>query len=177
MTEEKYNMRKSKKSPQRPLVQRIETLRKMRGRYLGSNELQEKAKKQASARYFEIKGTEKFKTQKKAARERRIQDPVQYLKEVYRARTWAAFSLKGGKCKKTQDLLGCSYETLRSHLEPMFRDGMSWDNKGKWHIDHIIPLSSAKTKSELEDLCHYRNLQPLWASENIKKGNKQNAAS
>jgi hypothetical protein len=49
---------------------------------------------------------------------------------------------------------------------------MSWDNKHLWHIDHIIPLSSAKTEDELKQLCHYTNLQPLWAADNIKKSNK-----
>lgn len=51
---------------------------------------------------------------------------------------------------------------------------MNWDNRGLygWHIDHIIPLSSAKTEEEVYKLCHYTNLQPLWAKENLSKGNK-----
>ena len=49
---------------------------------------------------------------------------------------------------------------------------MNWDNHGEWHIDHKIPLSSAKTEKELIGLCHYTNLQPLWALDNLKKGNK-----
>ena len=49
---------------------------------------------------------------------------------------------------------------------------MSWDNYGKWHIDHIIPLSSAKTEQDILKLCHYTNLQPLWAKGNIIKSNK-----
>ena len=51
---------------------------------------------------------------------------------------------------------------------------MSWDNYGLhgWHIDHIIPISSAKTEEELYKLFYYTNLQPLWAIDNIKKGNK-----
>ena len=51
---------------------------------------------------------------------------------------------------------------------------MNWKNntpKG-WHIDHIIPLDSAKTPKALERLMHYTNLRPLWATENIKKGNR-----
>jgi hypothetical protein len=55
-------------------------------------------------------------------------------------------------------------------LETQFTDGMSWDNRSEWHIDHIIPLSSAKTEDELYKLCHYENLQPLWAEDNLKKG-------
>jgi hypothetical protein len=49
---------------------------------------------------------------------------------------------------------------------------MTWDNYGEWHIDHIIPLSSAKTESELIDLFNYKNTQPLWAKDNLSKGNR-----
>ena len=46
---------------------------------------------------------------------------------------------------------------------------MNWSNYGEWHIDHIIPLSSANTKEELSLLCHHKNLQPLWAYDNLSK--------
>lgn len=49
---------------------------------------------------------------------------------------------------------------------------MNWDNYGKWHIDHIIPLASAKTEEEMCNLFHYKNLQPLWASDNFRKSDK-----
>ena len=68
--------------------------------------------------------------------------------------------------------MGCSPEFLKEHLQSKFKDGMNWDNYGSWHIDHIIPLSSAKTTEEFNTLCHYTNLQPLWASENLSKGKK-----
>jgi hypothetical protein len=58
------------------------------------------------------------------------------------------------------------------HLESKFVDGMSWDNRSRWHIDHIMPLASAKTEEELVALCHYTNLQPLWAAENLRKSDK-----
>jgi len=76
------------------------------------------------------------------------------------------------KTNKTFDIVGCSPEFLKEHLETQFSDGMSWDNRSEWHIDHIIPLSSAKTEDELYKLCHYTNLQPLWAEDNLKKSNK-----
>lgn len=68
-----------------------------------------------------------------------------------------------------EDILGCSTEELKKYLEKHFRDGMSWENYGDWHLDHITPLKEAKTKKEIFNLNHYTNLQPLWAKENLKK--------
>jgi hypothetical protein len=76
------------------------------------------------------------------------------------------------KRNKTFDIVGCSPYDLKEHLEKQFVSGMTWENRSEWHIDHIIPLSSAKTEDELYRLCHYTNLQPLWAEENLKKSNK-----
>lgn len=72
--------------------------------------------------------------------------------------------------------LGCSVNELRLYLESKFQKGMTWNNwaiKG-WHIDHIIPLSSfnLSDRKEFIKACHYTNLQPLWWSDNLRKGNK-----
>ena len=71
-------------------------------------------------------------------------------------------------------MVGCSPQSLREHIESKFAGGMSWDNYGVngWHLDHIIPLASAKNKEEIIKLNHYTNLQPLWAIENLKKGSQ-----
>jgi hypothetical protein len=63
-------------------------------------------------------------------------------------------------------------ETTKAHIEAQFHPGMSWGNYGQWHVDHIIPLASAKTAEELVALCHHTNLQPLWAEDNLRKGAK-----
>jgi len=78
------------------------------------------------------------------------------------------------KSSKTFEILGCTPKELKEHLEKHFTEGMTWENHNYngWHIDHIIPLSSATTKEEIIKLCHYTNLQPLWAEENMKKSNK-----
>ena len=65
--------------------------------------------------------------------------------------------------------LGCSYKQLREHIERQFSDGMSWENRSRWHIDHITPMSSAKTVEEIYPLFHWTNLRPLWAHDNLSK--------
>jgi hypothetical protein len=84
-------------------------------------------------------------------------------------------SFRRGGYKKfntsTEDIVGVNYNEFKIYLESKFIDGMNWDNRGEWHIDHIIPLSSAKSEEELRKLCHYTNLQPLWEKDNLKKSN------
>lgn len=75
------------------------------------------------------------------------------------------------KSSKTFELIGCTFEFLKIYIEEQFKEGMSWENYGKWHIDHKIPTSWAKTEEELKELCKYTNLQPLWAEDNLSKKN------
>jgi hypothetical protein len=83
---------------------------------------------------------------------------------------------RGSKKGSVLKYLGCSINHLKDHLESKFTEGMCWDNWGLhgWHIDHIIPMSKFDLTNEddLNIVCHYSNLQPLWAIDNIKKGNK-----
>lgn len=85
--------------------------------------------------------------------------------------------LKGKiKSGRTIELLGCQAEFLIIYIEKQFKKGMSWENHGRkgWHIDHILPCDSFDlTDPEQQKKCfHYTNLQPLWAKDNIRKGNK-----
>lgn len=81
---------------------------------------------------------------------------------------------KKGKNNHTNELIGCSIEELRNHLENKFQEGMNWSNYGKWHIDHIRPCASFDlTDLEQQKECfHYSNLQPLWALDNVRKRDK-----
>lgn len=86
-------------------------------------------------------------------------------------------ALKGAsKSTHTFDLLGCSLDELRAHIETLFKTGMTWENYGAggWHLDHIKPCASFDlTDPEQQRICfHYTNLQPLWAGENLRKGAK-----
>lgn len=78
------------------------------------------------------------------------------------------------KCGSAIDNLDCSTEELKIKLESKFQSGMSWNNYGKWHIDHIKPLSKFDLTDpiQLKEACHYTNLQPLWAKDNLRKGAK-----
>lgn len=100
-------------------------------------------------------------------------NPLFKLEKTLRGRMISALK-RGGYAKKgtTAQLLGIDYPTLKIYLERQFKDGMSWENHGEWHIDHRLPVAFAKTEQELILLFHYTNLQPLWALENITKGSK-----
>ena len=76
------------------------------------------------------------------------------------------------KSNSTFELLGCSLGVLRHHLESQFSAGMSWNNYGKWHVDHVRPCASFDLTKESEQLVcfNFRNLQPLWAADNLSKG-------
>jgi len=84
---------------------------------------------------------------------------------------------KGGKSKRTVELIGYEIVVLMQHLERQFRPGMSWENFGEWHIDHIVPLSSFSITDERDEALKaawcLSNLRPLWAKENLKKNAKR----
>lgn len=90
-----------------------------------------------------------------------------------RKRIWEVLK-NNSKSESTMKLLGCNVEQLRKHLESQFKEGMTFSNYGKWHIDHIISCATFDlSKPEEQTKCfHYTNLQPLWASENCSKGSK-----
>jgi hypothetical protein len=80
----------------------------------------------------------------------------------------------GRKNAATFDLVGCTVQELMAHLERQFAVGMSWENMGEWHIDHVRPCASFDLTDleQQKDCFHWSNLQPLWAEENIRKGAK-----
>lgn len=110
-------------------------------------------------------------------KERRKTDPLFKLVCSLRIRLWVV--LTQGQTVKTSNMgryLGCTLEELKTYLEKQFKPGMTWDNHTKegWHVDHILPLIPEESISEEEiyKRCHYTNLQPLWATENLQKSNR-----
>lgn len=95
------------------------------------------------------------------------------IKKNLRSRVWYAVESKG-KSAHTFELLGCSLDFFKQYIEEQFETGMTWKNHGKfWHIDHIIPCFYFDlTIEENQYICfNYRNLQPLWKKDNLKKNN------
>ena len=94
----------------------------------------------------------------------------QVVRGAYRRVTGEGFTNE-----EVTDILGCTLEEYRDYLESKFQPGMTWENHTRdgWHIDHILPLKESEMPEEekLKRL-HYTNTQPLWAKDNISKGNK-----
>jgi hypothetical protein len=109
-------------------------------------------------------------------KKRKANDPEFKLIKILRSRIGNVLrKIKNAKkCDHTMELTGCSLNFLKKHIEDQFTDGMTWENHGIWHLDHIRPCSSFDlTKDEEQRECfHYKNLQPLWGPDNLAKGSK-----
>ena len=110
-------------------------------------------------------------------RTRKANDPLYKLISNFRTAIYQV--LKENNVDKNGhyfEILKYSPKELISHLEKQFKDGMTWDNYGEWHVDHSVPLSSFNIKeigdSEFMKCWSLSNLQPMWGEENIKKSNK-----
>ena len=100
-------------------------------------------------------------------------DPMYRTKESMRRRVASAFKRMGfTKRSKTFEIVGCTFDELVLHIEKQFVDGMNWENRSEWHIDHKVPLSIARTEDEIVKLNHFTNLQPLMAQENFTKSDR-----
>ena len=103
-------------------------------------------------------------------RDRRRNDLTFKLAGNLRNRLFCA--LKGlSKSARTLELVGCDIDFLRRWLEAKFLPGMTWENYGEWHIDHIMPCASFDLSDPVQQRTCFRwtNLQPLWATDNIRK--------
>ena len=113
-----------------------------------------------------------YSERRSAAKKLRMaRNPSERIANSARARMWAA--LKGQSGPKLRRL-DYSVEDLRAHLEARFQPGMSWENYGTWHVDHIRPCSlfNLTDDREFAQCWSLANLQPLWASDNVRKGAK-----
>jgi hypothetical protein len=111
---------------------------------------------------------------KKAYREHKMMtDPNWRIRYILRNR-FQSLIKKEFKKSSCLDILGCSVKEFKQYIEIKFEPGMMWSNHGKWHIDHIVPCSKFDlTNYENQKICfHYSNMQPMWAKDNLAKGNR-----
>ena len=175
------NPDKVKQSKQTYYLNNKEKILAKNAEYVAEN--LDKVRKQHKIYYKE--NTEKVLRKNKEWRTENLEYSRIYLKEKYRnnslfrlrcicremvRRTYK--NLKLGKNFNTKNFLGYTPLELKIHIEKQFKEGMTWDNHGEWHIDHRIPISQATTLEEGRNLSQLSNLQPLWAEENLKKYNK-----
>jgi hypothetical protein len=129
-------------------------------------------KKLSDPDYFKNRNKKKAEYRRQYVKNKLNTNPSFKISKNVRQRIY--LSLKGLKKYRTEKYIGISINELKIYLESKFKEGMNWDNYGKWHIDHIKPVASFDlTDIEEQKKCfHYSNLQPLWAIENLMKGAK-----
>lgn len=142
------------------------------------------AKKCAAASAYWVANRAKINARKRVyCKRRRLEDPQYAIGQKLRGSVGDRIKRSGGKKQnKAWDLIGCSVEWLKAHIENQWKAGMAWDNHGvwrrggssKWHIDHIRPCESFDLTdiAQQRECFHWTNLQPLWAIDNLQKGSK-----
>lgn len=173
---EKYKLYKSE-------YYKIERISKRQKEYMSQYIKDNKDKLKSQKEEWRKNNKDKIKVQKSQWHKLQKGNNILYnLSQLISASYRKAFKRSGfSKKSKTIEILGCSFEELKLHLESKFEPWMNWGNRGLyngelnygWDIDHVIPLSSANTELDIIKLNHYTNLQPLCSKINrdIKKGN------
>lgn len=106
-------------------------------------------------------------------KKRKSHDPLFKLTVSIRRLISTSIKRRGyKKNSKTEKILGISFNEFKIFIESKFKEGMTWENYGEWHLDHIIPISISIDESDIYNLNNYKNFQPLWAFENLSKSNK-----
>jgi hypothetical protein len=105
----------------------------------------------------------------------KICDPQGHLRGIVSSRIHNA--LKSDKTDHSIEYLGCTIAEFKAHIESLFKENMNWENFGDWHIDHIVPIKYKKngqnpTIEDVIERLHWKNTQPMWAEDNIAKGNR-----
>lgn len=136
-----------------------------------------KDKKAAQKKEYQLNNKSYLYAKRRERISRNGETTIEKISSRLRSRLYKVIK-KGQKTGSAVKDLGCSLSFLKQHLESQFQSGMTWENYGKeigkWHIDHRIPLSkfNLEDRNQLLIACNYKNLQPLWAIDNLKKSNK-----
>ena len=128
----------------------------------------------AAAVEWQKQNPERRKKSRQDAKDRLLATPVGKLSHGVSTLIRRSLEKKGYRKKsRTREILGCDLDDFRSHIERQFLPGMSWKKVGpEIHLDHIVPVSTAKTEEEVLQLNHFTNFRPMWAGDNIRKGAK-----
>ena len=131
-----------------------------------------------------IRNKEKRKTDEEF-RKSEVKSSVKYYKKkikedfLFRVKEIIRHSIKRSIYKKkytkksrTHEILGCEWLFFKEYIKDQFTEGMTWENHGEWHLDHVVPISQANTEEEVIELNHWSNFQPLWAKDNLSKSDK-----
>lgn len=161
-------------NPLPPLLtreQKLENQRKASREWFAQNK--EKKNQQNKDWYYANKESTRKRVAK--SRNKRKNQPKFKIERTLRQRIRSAV-IEGYQTDRALNLLGCSVEEFKAHLEGLWIENMSWDNYGLygWHIDHILPCSSFNLlEPEEQRKCfHWSNMQPLWARDNLRKSDK-----
>ena len=144
--------------------------------YYQNNKVEIGAKRREyKVEYYQANKAKVIAQQREYQRGRYHSDPTYAIKSRLRARMRHAVKAAGldKKCASSSELLGISPQGLKEWLESQFTEGMTWENRSDWHVDHIIPCTAFDlTVDENQRICFwYKNLQPMWAKENLQKSN------
>lgn len=151
-----------------------ETQKRTRGNYTGAR----RAELSAYLKEWRAKNKHRTDVYLAAKNELNRTDPCRRLVRRLRNRLrnaliWA--KTREFKSASTMELVGAEKKVVMEHIENLFLPGMSWENMGEWHVDHVKPCASFDLSNpEQQKQCfHYTNLQPLWALDNLSKGDKE----
>lgn len=168
------NKEKLKKSRKKHYEDNKEIILKDKKKYYEENK--DKISINRKKKYNEIKSNPGFKNKRNDYEKKRLSSDKKFrFIKALRSNIRNCFKRRGNNFKKTtktECILGCKINEFVSYIESKFTNGMTFDNYGEWHLDHIIPISTANTEEEVVKLNHYTNFQPLWAIDNLRKSNK-----
>ncbi len=144
-----------------------------RDRYQNDDEYRERQLKMKTKRYHTDEDYRQERIAWQVAYEREQLDINPFFKWKHSLRSRQRKWLKGkDKSSTSEIMMGCTWKEGYKHIESLFKEGMTWDNHGEWHTDHIIPLKAFEKIEERHYATWYKNLQPMWGPENMSKSDK-----
>ena len=127
-------------------------------------------KAETNRRWYQENKEKKNEASRRRQKERYHSDPLYRMILSYRGAVHRTFkAIKQNKNTKSLDLLGTTPEQFYDHIDKQLQPGMTWENYGDWHLDHIKPINLATNEQEAIELSHYTNFRPLWAEDNLSR--------